>query len=128
MEITGRLTSDAEIKTTKSKREMVTFTIAVNDSYKAKDGEWKEHTEFFACAYWLSTKIADRLQKSSIVTVTGRLYLNEYKGKDGNNYACLAIHVNIIKIIAGASKSTKRQSAESAAPATTPEAVDDLPF
>src|SRR5579872_3181126 len=129
MEITGRLTADAEIKKTKNKKELVAFTVAVNDYYKPKDGEVKEFTEYINCSYWLSTKIADSLLKGSIVTVTGRIYLNEYKDKEGNHHATLAFHANAIKLIAKGGK--KNDTAIPAAAEEVPAGnitKDDLPF
>jgi single-strand DNA-binding protein len=137
MELTGRLTADAEIKKTTDNRQLVAFTVAVNDYFKTKSGEPKELTEFFNCSYWLSTKIADSLLKGSIVTVTGRVYLNEYKGKDGNQYASLACHANGIKIITVPKKNgatqqnTARKQVTNGQPAsavTNPQTNDDLPF
>jgi single-strand DNA-binding protein len=129
MEVTGRLTNDAEVRKTNGGKELVAFTVAVNDTYKAKDGEVKEFTEYINCSYWLSTKIADSLSKGSIVTVTGRIYLNEYKDKEGNHHANLAFHANAIKIIArGGKKGGSTAQATSAAQKGTPETVDDLPF
>jgi len=130
MEITGRLTADAAVRKTTGNKELVAFTLVVNDYYKAKDGERKEVSEFFSCSYWLSTKIADSLQKSSIVTVTGRVYLNEYEGKDGKHYASLGFHANGIKIIATPRKNGDTQQAAKTepAPAGTPEIKSDLPF
>ena len=126
MEITGRLVGCAEVKKTKDKREFVVFTVVVNDYYKTKDGEKKEQSEFINCSYWLSSKIADTLLKGTIVTVSGRIYLNEFKGKDGEHHAYLAFHANSIKIIATA----KKNGAVNKEPALagTPETKDDLPF
>ncbi len=129
MEITGRLIADAEVRKTKGNKEVVSFTVVVNDHYKTKDGEKKEFSEFINCSYWLSSKIADALLKSSIVTVSGRIYLNEYQGKDGNNHANLAFHVNAIKIIATPKKNgTAATTKNEAAPVGAPETIDDLPF
>jgi len=131
MEITGRLTAGAEVRTTKNNKQVVSFTVVVNDYFKPKDGEGKEFEEFFHCAYWLSPKVADRLLKGSIVTVTGRVYLNEYTGKDGNKYAQLALHANAIKVIATPKKNgtpTAQAVANAAAFNPTPETKDDLPF
>ena len=129
MEITGRLTRDAEVKRTKGNRELVAFTVVVNDYYKPKDSEAKEFEEYFNCSYWLSTKIADSLLKGSIVTVTGRVYLNEYEGKDGKHYASLAFHANAIKILAkgGRKASASTQDAEEVVN-TGNITKDDLPF
>ena len=131
MELTGRLTGDAEVRKTTDNRELVTFTVAVNDYYKTKGGESKELSEYFNCSYWLSAKVADSLLKSSIVTVTGRVYLNEYDGKDGKHYASLGFHANAIKIIFAPKKNGTAQQAaktENTAGGTTPETKDDLPF
>ena len=129
MEITGRLTGDAEIRTTKNKKELVAFTVVVNDYFKPKDGEVLQFEEYFSCSYWLSTKIADSLLKGSIVTVTGRIYLNEYKDKEGNHHANLAFHANAIKLIAkgGKKKETSIVDAIEGAPAGNI-TKDDLPF
>ncbi len=126
MEITGRVTADAEVRTTNGRKEVVSFTVVVNDYYKPKDGEAKEFEEYFNCSYWLGSKIADSLLKGSIVTVSGRVWLNQYKGKDGENHASLAFHVNAIKIIAKGSKKTMIQAVAEGTPAGTTK--DDLPF
>jgi len=127
MEITGRLCADADVKSTGNNRQLVAFTVVVNDYYKTKGGEEKEFSEFINCSYWLSTKIADSLLKGSIVTVAGRIYLNEYKDKEGNHHANLAFHANAIKILAKGSRkgATTQASTENANTGTT---KDDLPF
>jgi hypothetical protein len=38
--------------------KVVNFSLAINKSYRKKDGERVEQTTFFDCAYWISTKIA----------------------------------------------------------------------
>ncbi len=126
MEITGRLTADAEVKTTKNQKQVVAFTVVVNDYFKPKDGEAKEFDEYFNCSYWLSTKISDSLLKGTIVTITGRIWLNQYKGKDGENHAQLAFHVNAVKLIAKGSRKTNSQPV--AAIAGAPATKEDLPF
>ena len=44
MNITGRLTGDAEVRTTSNGKQVVNFSVAVNDSYKNKQGERVEQT------------------------------------------------------------------------------------
>jgi single-strand DNA-binding protein len=128
MEITGRLTADAEVRKIKNNREVVSFTVAVNDYYKPKDGEAKEFEEYFNCSYWLSAKIADNLLKGSLVTVTGRVHLNQYEGKDGKHYASLAVYVDRIKILAKGGKKTLTASTPATEEAGTGTTNDDLPF
>ncbi len=124
MEITGRLAGNAEIKKTKDNKEVVSFTMVVNDYYKPKDGNAVEFTEFIKCSYWMGTKIAATLLKGSIVTVSGRIYLSQYTDKSGEKQAYLAFHCNGVKIISKA----KQGAAREAVPENTPEHVDDLPF
>src|SRR5690606_30898279 len=100
MEITGRVTRDAEVKSLKDNRKVVSFSVAMNDYYKTKEGEKKQFTTFVNCSYWLSDKIAKLLTKGSIVSLYGRIYVNSYKSKDGDFNASLAFHVNDIKLIA----------------------------
>ncbi len=46
MNITGRLTRDAEVSTLNNDRQVVNFSIAVNDSYGNKQGENVELTDY----------------------------------------------------------------------------------
>ncbi len=126
MEITGRLVADAEVRKVKNNREVVSFTIAVDDGYKTKKGEWVEVTEFINCSYWVSTKVADVLLKGAIVTVSGRIHLNEFTGNNGNHHAYLAFHVNGVKVVAKAKR--KEAVSQSTATESTSETNDDLPF
>lgn len=39
MNITGRLTRNAEVRTLSNEKQVVNFSVAVNDSYRNKQGE-----------------------------------------------------------------------------------------
>jgi single-strand DNA-binding protein len=116
MEIIGRITKDANVRTLKDNRKVVSFSIAMNDYYKTKDGEKKQLTTFVDCSYWVSDKIAKVLTKGCIVSLFGRISINQFKTKDGTFQANLSFHVNSIKII------HKPQAAQVAVE------KDDLPF
>jgi single-strand DNA-binding protein len=124
MEITGRLTGDAQAKTTKDSRELVAFSLVINDRYKTKSGEKKEEATFFSCAYWQGTAIARHLKKGMIVTLHGRVGINSYKTREGDYMANLTFHANNIKIVA--SGKTGMNATQAASP--TPEPLQDLPF
>jgi len=101
----------------------VNFSIAINDYYKSKRAvEGVTFTTYYNCSYWISTKIAPRLTKGSLVEITGRIYINAYKGLDGEAKASLNCHVNRITVhqhIKGSGTSTKTPKEE---------VTDDLPF
>jgi single-strand DNA-binding protein len=124
MEITARLTKDALIKKTKDDRAFVTFSMAINDSYK-KQGlvEPVKTVLYIDCAYFISTNVATILKKGAIVQVTGRMYLNAYTSMNGEAKANINFHVNTIKLLAsGKTENTVQASV----PTNDPK--DDLPF
>lgn len=100
IQITGVLTGKAQIKKVKD-REVVAFTIVINDSYKTNGGEKKELATYINCTYWQSSQIAKSLTKLTVVTVTGRIGINSYKTSDGEFHAKLIFHTDHIKIISG---------------------------
>ena len=46
MNIIGRLTRDAEVRTLSNKKQVVNFSVATNDNYRNKQGERIEQTTF----------------------------------------------------------------------------------
>jgi single-strand DNA-binding protein len=127
MELTGRLTYDAKVRATKNDREVVNFTIAINDYFKTKDGEQKNIATYVDCSYWLSTKVAENLKKGSIVQVFGRIGVNAYTTMDGQPRANLTFHVNSLKRISSGKANASEQTANNTS-IPIPQTMDDLPF
>ena len=128
MAITGRLTADAKVNTLQSDRQVVNFSVVYNDYYKTKEGERKQVPTFFDCSYWLSSKVAEKLTKGTIVLLYGRIGVNVWNNMQGEAKASLTFHVNNIKFIGGSSKMNGAVIENTQATAHTPEIVDDLPF
>lgn len=125
MQITGRITADAKINTVKGDKEVVNFSIAVNDRYKVKGtNEVKEFVTFINVAWWMSTGIVNILKKGAIVTVTGRLSCNAYIDMNGNAKASINLNADKIDLI----HSKKAEVMIEAEPALITEPVADLPF
>ncbi|OJW81765.1 MAG: single-stranded DNA-binding protein [Bacteroidetes bacterium 46-16] len=101
MNIIGRLTRDAEISTLPSDKQVVNFSIAVNDNYRNKQGEQVELTEYFNCAYWISTNVAKALTKGTLVELRGRVSASAWIGGDGEAHAALNFHTSQIKLYGG---------------------------
>jgi single-strand DNA-binding protein len=131
MEITGRLTADAIIGKTKNNKEVVNFSIAVNDRYKSKSGEVNTITEYFRCAFWLGTNVAKILTKGTIVALTGRASAEVWMNKEGEPQAALNFNTSNIKILGGGKrKDNPEQAAGKDADGINQERpeADDLPF
>ena len=65
--IIGRVTKNAEINITKNEKQVVNFSVAINDSYKTKQGEIKEETTYFNCSYWISPNVVKILTVGALV-------------------------------------------------------------
>ncbi len=83
VQIIGRLTGDAEIKTIGDK-DVVNFTIAINDYYKPKGKDERiDQVTFVQCGYWFNVAIAASLRKGAVVEAGGRLFPTAYlKGNE----------------------------------------------
>ena len=126
MNIIGRLTRDAEVRTLSNEKQVVNFSIATNDSYKNKLGERVEQTTYFNCAYWLSTKVATLLTQGTLVELTGRVSARAWVDKDGEPRSGLNFHTSQIKLHGGGRKSETVQ--DTVQTENNKGKGDDLPF
>ena len=127
MEITGRLTANAQVRETKNSSKVLGFTVAINDSYRTKDKERKNITTYVDCSYWLNAGIAEFLKKGTLVELYGRMGANAWVNKDGDAVANLTFHINNLKLLGKSSSTTERVS-DAAQVASIGEDKDDLPF
>ncbi|MCK0125288.1 single-stranded DNA-binding protein [Gelidibacter sp. F2691] len=130
MNITGRLTRDAEVRTTSQDKQVVNFSVAVNDGYKNRQGEWVEQTTYFDCAYWITANVARLLTKGTLVELIGRVSTRAWTSKEGEPRAGLNFHTSQIKLHGGSkrtetSQATKQTESNKITEQTT---EDDLPF
>lgn len=132
MEITGRVTADAVVHKVNSDKEVVNFSIAINDSYKPKGStEVIDVVTYINCSYWLNSKTAQWLKKGAIVQLSGRIGLNVYSNTEGKAMGSLTFHINSLKILAFAKRAEQTENngaSLSAKQAQQPETADDLPF
>jgi len=106
MEITGRLTADAVVRTVSEDTKVVGFAVAVNDSYKSGE-ERREVATYFECSYWHNVGIAEYLKKGDVVQVFGRVGVRAYVTKDAEAAAALTFRVSEIKLFGGSQENRK---------------------
>jgi single-strand DNA-binding protein len=126
MELTGRLTADAKVNEVKGGKKVVNFSIAINDSYKPKDGERVELTTYVECAYWLNAKVGQFLKKGLLVQLNGRMGSRAWVNKDGDAMSSLTANVSYVKFLGGSSNSTEAKPAGNKGKGAPDD--DDLPF
>jgi single-strand DNA-binding protein len=73
----GNLGKEPEIKTVGNDKKMSKFSIATSESYKDKDGEWKQKTQWHNVTAWSEVK-AD---KGDTLYVEGKIEYREHEGK-----------------------------------------------
>jgi single-strand DNA-binding protein len=90
--IIGNLTSDPDMKTTKTGGHLLNFSVAVNRRWRNKQDQWEEETSFFDCTAWneLAENISASVGKGSRVIVTGRLEQQSWE-KDGKNHSKIVL-------------------------------------
>ena len=130
MEITGRITKDATARKVGNEKQVVNFSIVINDSYKPKGStEYTEIATFIDCSYWLNAKLADWLKKGAMVQLFGRIGLNTYISQDGSAKGSLTFHINNLKILAFAKKDAVSQKTDNSPKKQKQTGdPDDLPF
>ena len=129
MEISGRITKDAITAKVSNDREVVNFSIAINDSYRPKGAEeLKKIVTYIDCSYWMGSKMAQWLKKGTVVELFGRIGLNVYNNAEGKALGSLTFHTSNIKILV-----FPKTENTSSVPAVQKKNVDqntpdDLPF
>jgi len=80
----GRLGGEPETTQTRNGDASSRFSIAVDASFKDKDGNWNKQTHWHNVKAWGRTAelVQKKLQKGHKVMIEGRLMNNEYE-KDG---------------------------------------------
>ncbi len=81
----GRLTRDPEVRTTTSGKQVTSFSIANNTTWKNADGEKQEKTEFHNIVAWgkLGEICGQYLTKGQEVYIDGRIETRNWEGQDG---------------------------------------------
>ena len=125
----GNLTRDPELKRTSSDMAVAQVSIAVNRQYKDRNGEQVKETTFVDCEAWGRTAevMAQYLSKGKPVFVEGRLKLDQWQDKDGNNRSKLKVVIEKFEFIDSKGNQSSTPPAQQQV-TTAPPADDDIPF
>jgi single-strand DNA-binding protein len=79
----GNLGRDPEVKYTPSGVPVAKFSLATNERYKDKAGEWQERAEWHNIIAWqrLAEIVAEYVKKGSKVYIEGRLQTSSWDDK-----------------------------------------------
>jgi single-strand DNA-binding protein len=85
VELNGYIGIDPEVKTLKNGNKVANFTLATDENYKNKEGEWVKNTTWHRISLWNkdAEKAAAELKKGMRIAVTGKIVNKQYTDKDG---------------------------------------------
>ena len=98
----GNLTRDPELKAIPSGQSVVSFSLALNRSYKDQSGEWKEATDYVyitACGP-LAERVAQYCQKGKQVLVNGRIQSRSWE-QDGQKRSKVEVLAQDVTFLGG---------------------------
>ena len=127
--IMGNLTRDPELKQTPNNQSVAQIGIAMNRKFKDREGNMREETTFVDCEAWGRTAevMAQYLSKGKPVFVDGRLKLDQWQDKDGNNRSKLKVVIEKFEFIDSKGNQSSTPPAQQEV-TTAPPADDDIPF
>jgi len=84
--LVGNLGKDPEVKYTPQGTPVATLTLATNERYKDKDGQWQDRTEWHNVVLWqrLAEIAGEYLKKGGKVYIEGRLQTRSWEDKQTN--------------------------------------------
>ena len=92
----GRLGVKPEIMTFDTGRKLARFSLATNDRYKDKNGEWQEDVQWHNVTVW--GKVADRveklLEKGQEILLEGKISYQSYETNQGEKRYSTVIEGN----------------------------------
>ena len=114
VQIIGRLGKDPEEKSTKNGSAYVVFSVAVDRSWKNRDGEMRKETDWFNVEAWgkLGEICREYLSKGRLVFLEGRLRTSRYEHEGETRY--------FTKVIANRMQMLDRPKEEEAAEEVMP--------
>jgi single-strand DNA-binding protein len=81
--LVGNLGKDPEVKYTPSGVPVAKFSLATNERYKDKAGEWQDRTEWHNIVAWqrLAEIVGEYVKKGSKIYIEGRLQTSSWEDK-----------------------------------------------
>lgn len=85
-EVIGNMTKDPELRQTANGNNVCSFSVATNFSWKSRDGQQQERTEFHNIVAWgaLAQALQQNCRKGRKMYIQGRLQTRSWDTPDGN--------------------------------------------
>ena len=97
----GNLGRDPEVRYLEGNVAVARFSVATNENYKDKKGEWQTATEWHDVVAWraLAERAEKQLKKGSQIFVEGKLTHRKYQDKDGHDKYVTEVVANSFRVL-----------------------------
>ncbi len=97
----GNLGGDPEIRHLENGTAVGRFSLATNENYKDKDGNWQKQTEWHNIVVWrdMAERAEKMLKKGMLVFVEGKISYRKYTDKDGQEKTFTDIVANSYRVL-----------------------------
>ena len=146
--LVGRLGKDPEVRHLSDTSAVCNFTLATNESYKDRQGNRVDQTEWHNITIWRPglVGVAEKyLQKGKLIYLEGKLKTRAWDDKEGNKRYTTEVHVDQLQMLERSQDSSAPmapqnnaavpsnntsggQSMTDSAASNAPQVDDDLPF
>jgi single-strand DNA-binding protein len=101
--LVGNVGKDPEVKLLASGTSVANFTLATNERFKDKSGEFQERTEWHSLVAYqrLAEIIRDYVKKGSKLYAEGRIQTRSWDDKDNQKHYKTEIVVNDVVLLSG---------------------------
>lgn len=96
----GNLGSDPEIRHLESGASVAKLSVATNENYRDKNGEWQKLTEWHDVVVWRQlAERAQSLKKGDSIYVEGKLSTRKWEDKEGNPRWSTEVVANYFRVL-----------------------------
>lgn len=117
----GNLGKDPELRHLENGASVASFSVATNENYRDREGNWQTITEWHNVVAWRA--LADRaerdLKKGSMVYVEGKLTTRKWQDQNGNQRYTTEVVANNLRLL------EKRERNELGGASSFPSAADE---
>jgi len=102
VEVVGNVGADPKITTFEDGRQVIRLSVATDDPYKDRNGEWKQETTWHIIVAWSGKEMPPfaEIKKGDCVSAQGKIKNRSYEGKDGQTRYYYEILAHSLKVIA----------------------------
>lgn len=114
----GNLGRDPEIRYLEGGTAVARFSVATNENYRDRSGNWQTRTEWHDIVAWrqLAERVEKMLKKGSMVYIEGKLTHRKWQDSEGKDRFTTEVVANVLRLLD--KKDTDEMSGMGSGPST----------